>query len=122
MAVYEYRQGTGEVKRIAALGPTTREDGSVLEVSEVALYLMGISYNGGDVLESAVNLIENASTPEYDGEFDEVLNIDDLTVGVYSITYKTVDVGGLQSRPSDPLVLEILAAFPKAPPTPPVVS
>ena len=93
-----YRQGNGDTKRIRALGPTMREDGEFLAVSEISHYAQFITFNNGDKIESAVNLIEDASTPEYDGEFDEIIAIDDQSPGVYEYWYRTVDTDGRVSN------------------------
>jgi len=112
-----YRQGNGDTKTVKALGPTTRTDGVALAVSEISHYAQFMSFNGGDPVEQAVNLVEDANTPEYDGEFDEVVIIDDQTPGTYTIWYQTVDTDGRRSADSEVLTLEILA--PLVAPNPP---
>ena len=112
-----YRQGSGEVKKIKALGPVARADGVVLPISEISHYAQFISFNGGAAVEQAVNLIEDANTPEYDGEFDENIIIDDQVPGTYTIWYQTVDTAGRRSKDSDILTMDILA--PLVAPNPP---
>jgi len=112
-----YRQGTGATKTITALGPVARTDGTPLAPSEISHYLQFISFNGTPGVPHAVNLVEDAATPEYDGAFDEVIDIDSQSAGVYTYWYRTVDVNGLESPDSPTLVLEILP--PLAKPLPP---
>ncbi len=123
---YTYRIGDGETKVFKAVGPTTREDGTPLGVDEIShynRYLRYDSFNGEPGLEvvQPVQLIEDVNTPEYDGEFDEVVVIDDVAAeGVYTYEYTTVDTGGRESRRSDSVELIVLP--PLANPLPPVVS
>lgn len=119
MLTYEYRQGRGDVKIIKAMGPVQREDGSFLSPLAVSHYLMTVKFNGGSGTESAVNLVDDLDTVEYDGQFDEILVIDDHSPGTYEITYKTVDIDGLESVPSNALVITILPPFVR--PNPPKV-
>jgi len=119
----EFRQGEGQTKRIRALGPTTRADGTPLAIDEIAHYLRHIDYmdpDGNPGAASApqvVTLIEDASTPEYDGEFDELIYIDSQAAGTYTIHYQTVDTGGRESDLSAPYTMVILP--PLAIPNPP---
>lgn len=118
----DFRQGEGQTKRIHALGPTTREDGTPLEIGEIDHYLRFITYTPpggqeGSAVEQAVALVEDANTPEYDGEFDETLDIDSQEPGLYKIWYKTVDTGGRESRGSAIYEMNILP--PLAAPNPP---
>ena len=112
-----YRQGNGEVHTVKALGPTERTDGTPLSVDEIAHYIRTLSFEGGLTTEQVVNLVEDVNTPEYDGSFDEQINIDDQTPGIYHYTYRTVDTGGRESVESNELILEILPplANPAAP-------
>jgi hypothetical protein len=112
-----YRQGNGHTKTISALGPTEREDGTPLGVHEIKHYLRFIKFDNGQPISQAVQLIEDANTPEYDGSFDETIEIDDHTPGIYEYWYRTVDTDGRESLDSDILTLEIL--IPLVPPNPP---
>jgi hypothetical protein len=112
-----YRQGLGLVHRVHALGPTTREDGTPLSPDEVSHYIRILRYQDSDPIEQAVQLIEDANTPEYDGEFDEAVDIDSQEPGQYAYSYRTVDKDGRESKPSEVAFLEILP--PLQPPNPP---
>lgn len=112
-----YRQGKDAVRKVQALGPTEREDGTPLGVAEIDHYNRYLSFNGGVLLQMKVQLIENANTPEYDGAFDEVIYIDDQAAGTYVYYYTTVDKDGQESAPSESITLEILP--PLAVPNPP---
>lgn len=113
-----FYQGLGKTKRIGALGPTTRTDGTILLVSEIAHYLRFIAYNGGPPSPpQTVQLIEDAATSAYDGEFDEDIDIDSQAAGTYTYWYRTVDTQGRESPDSSKMTLEILP--PLADPSPP---
>jgi hypothetical protein len=103
-----YRIGNGETKRVRAIGPTARADGEPLAVSEISHYAQFMSYDGGTPVEMAVNLVEDASTPEYDGEFDEIITIDDQQAGMYEYWYQTVDTDDRRSVDSERMPLLIL--------------
>jgi len=112
-----YRQGNGETKRVHALGPTARADGTPLAVSEISHYIRFLSFEGGAVLEQTVTLVDDANTPEYDGEFDEVIDIDSQTPGMYEYWYQTVDTDGRNSVDSERIQMDIL--IPLVSPNPP---
>lgn len=112
-----FRQGTGQTKTIKAIGPTTREDGSALAVDEISHYIRYLRFENGPPIEQNVQLVEDTNTPEYDGSFDEEVDIDSQTPGVYEYWYRTEDTGGRQSKNSEILTLEILV--PLANPRPP---
>ena len=105
-----YRQGTGEIKRISGTAPTKRADGTPLDPGQISHYAQFLQFDGQQpVLESAVNLIN--------GEFDEDIEIDLATPGIYEYWYQTVDSGGQHSIDSTKATLEILPPF--ALPNPP---
>lgn len=112
-----YRQGYGHTKTISALGPVAREDNTPLDKSEIAHFLRYLSYEGGEPVIQPVTLVEDPITTGYDGSFDEVIDIDSQTPGVYQYWYRTVDTDGRQSRDSEVLTLGILP--PLALPLPP---
>lgn len=123
MTTEYFRQGLGETKRIHALGPTTREDGTPLAESEISHYLRFMRYTApdGTVGQTSpaqrVDLIEDAGTPEYDGVFDELLDIDSQAEGAFDIWYRTVDTDGRESRDSE--VYTLVVQPPLAAPEPP---
>lgn len=124
---YTYRIGEGDTKTFTAMGPTKREDGTALSKDEIAHYIRYLRYYDqtgsqvGNELTQAVTLVEDASTPEYDGSFDEVVDIDSVAgAGVYLYEYTTMDTGGRESARSDSVELIVLPPF--ALPLPPVVS
>ena len=105
-----YRQGDGLIHRIKGLAPTERADGTPLPAGEISHYAQFLQFDGQQpVLESAVNLVN--------GEFDEDIDIDSATPGIYEYWYQTVDSGGRHSVDSAKATLEIL--LPLAPPNPP---
>ena len=105
-----YRQGDGETKHVYATAPTTRADGvTPLSADEISHYARFLTFDGGGALEQAVQLI--------DGRFDEDIDIDSATPGVYEYWYQTVDTGGRHSADSEKATLEILPPF--ALPNPP---
>lgn len=117
---YTYRIGEGDTKVFTAMGPTQREDGTALDKTEISHYNRYLSYNGGAEIAQAVTLVEDAGTPEYDGQFDEVVDIDSVAeAGDYVYSYTTVDTGDRESKRSNYITLHILAPF--ALPLPPVV-
>jgi hypothetical protein len=112
-----YRQGYGETKTMRAIGPVAREDGTALSIEEISHYARFLTFDGGPPLEQVVYLIEDAGTPEYDGEFDERVDIDNQTPGVYEYWYQTEDTDGRRSANSEVVSMEILA--PLVAPLPP---
>ena len=104
-----YRQGTGEIKRVSGTAPTERADGTPLPANEISHYARFLTFDGGAPIEQAVTLVS--------GEFDEDIDIDSATPGVYQYWYQTVDTGGRHSADSTIVSLEILAPF--AMPNPP---
>jgi hypothetical protein len=115
-----FRQGANETKLIKAQGPTTRTDGSVLPKEDIAGFERYLSFDGGPEIMMTVKFVEDDVTPEYDGYFDEVIDIDSQEPGSYAYYYKTVttpETGGLVSEPSEVMILEILPPF--AAPVPP---
>lgn len=115
MATIRQGQSPSEEYRFRALGPTTRVDGTPLPISEISHYVRYVTVNG--VEESMdVALIEDASTPEYDGEFDEAVSADALAAGDYVFTYATVDSDGREG-PRSPQggTLTVLPPFPALP-------
>ena len=114
----EYRQGTGIVKTVSAIGPAARSDGTPLAQNEVAYFEFDLEYQGGLAVDSMhVTLSDNPATPEWDGEFSETIDIDSQTPGVYTVRYRTVDIVGNKSINSADFVMDIKA--PLAPPNPP---
>ena len=72
-----FRQGTGIVKTVSAIGPKARTDGTALAQNEVAYFEMDLEYQGGLSVDSMhVTLSDNPATPEWDGEFSETIDID----------------------------------------------
>lgn len=128
MKEYQFRIGEGEVKVFKAMGPTQREDGTPLSPDEISHYNRYLRYYDpadgrlvGEETVMRVELIEDASTPEYDGQFDEVVYIDDVaTAGVYEYDYTTVDTGARESVRSEIIRMVVLPPF--ALPLPPDVS
>ena len=118
----EFRQGEGATKTFKALGPTTRTDGTALAISEISHYIRFVEWTDENgtvhpVEQMNVDFIEDANTPEYDGQFDEVVDIDAIGVGSYDYWYRTVDTGGRESADSERVNLVVLA--PLANPSPP---
>jgi len=117
-----FRQGNGEVKKFRALGPISREDGEALAISEIANYIRYVEWLDSDgtihpTETMVVNLVEDASTPEYDGEFDEIVDIDAIGLGLYKYWYRTVDTDGRESVDSEVVSFEV--ASPLTIPLPP---
>jgi len=117
-----YRQGNGSTKTFKALGPTERANGEPLAISEIANYIRFVEWtdvNGTvqPVEQMDVLLIEDVNTPEYDGEFNEIVDIDALALGNYNYWYRTVDTGGRESVDSVITSFEVRPPF--AAPNPP---
>ena len=104
-----HRQGTGEVRVISATAPTTRTDGTPLSPEEISHYNWSISYQGEPPVVLATTLV--------DGKFVDVVDVDTVAAGNYTIWYNTVDTDGRISADSTILALNILP--PLTAPNPP---
>lgn len=114
-------QGNGETTRFTALGPTQRKDGSALNISDISHFIRFFEYDDGSGPVAGtpmdVQLVDDANTPEYDGVFDEIVDVDTVGIGIYTYWYRTVDTGGRQSAESERVSIEVLP--PIAAPNPP---
>ena len=111
----QLRQGTGIQRVIKADAPTERADGTPLSASEISHYNWYMDIDGG-----GFNIIGAAQL--VNGEFSDTLQVDDVSPGVYDMYYTTVDTQGLESSPSQHLIIEVLPAFLAAPNPPTNVS
>ena len=113
-----YRQGNGEIKTMKATGPDTRLDGTALERAEVAHFEFDLTFEGGlSIAAMQGSLSDDPATPEWDGEFSELIDIDGQEPGIYTLNYRTVDTDGRISPNSDDFIMEILP--PLVAPNPP---
>lgn len=111
----QLRQGTSIQRIVSATAPTERADGTALSTSEISHYNWYMSLDGGTVqLVGATQLVG--------GSFTDVIDVDNVSTGVWDIHYTTVDTQGLESAESPHLVLEVLPAFLAAPNPPSNVS
>ena len=104
-----YRQGFGHIKTVSATAPTERSDGTPLSAGEIDYYARFLTFDGGQPVEQAVALVN--------GAFDEQIDIDAATPGIYEYWYQTVDTDGRRSVDSERVTLEILV--PLVAPSPP---
>ena len=114
---FTYRQGKGETHVVHAIFPTQRIDGADFPQSELKGFIRSVSFNGGTPDELPLKYTLDESTPEFDGTFDEILDIDKMQPGTYVYSYKTVDIEDNKSDSSEPVTMVVLA--PLARPNPP---
>lgn len=107
-----YRQGIGEVKRFTATAPTARAANAQginepLAASEIANYRRYVIYAGNLEVMDVAALPETDAATIQDIIFDENVAVDALAPGDYEYYYTTVDTDGLESSPSDSILLVI---------------
>ena len=108
----QIRQGNGTQRTITAEAPTTRTDGTPLDPGDISHYLWTLTLQGGQPgAPIATDLVNGVFTDDFD--------IDSAAVGIYELSYQTVDSDGRESVPSNTLSIEVLA--PLANPNPPVI-
>ena len=121
MADITLRQGEGAVKEFSGTGPVARADGVPLDPSEVANFLLYVSYEGGPLeVVSAVDLVDTTSDGVWNGSFTQPVAVDAIGAGNYAYHMTSVDTDGRESIPSNVVTLEVLP--PLVAPNPPVIS